>query len=537
MSRTTAVRTNRYATMTIPRIHAISLPAALLALAVVNTLHAADTLVLDPSTVTKLTLERNPTLAQSGLAAEAEEYGRKSSLASLLPKLSASASYTHLDQPPTISGGLMGSGGGEETSSGPPQLPPGVDTATIVYMTGVLDSIFEAMFSPEPIEIAPQNSKSIAFTLSQPIFTGGARWNAYRAAEYNAKASGLSHQRTRDEMGLAALSVFYQYVRARQQYQAAVDEGAWLKELVRDQEVLLENGMITELDLLQTKLALSAQEMTKLRSTNAVTDAAEHLRLMLGLDSETVLVADTNNLWIAANRHVHPTRDTLDDRFLHREDFQAIQWQHKALQRAEWAQLAAYSPVLSAFLRQEYSNQYSLASDDLESQWSAGLSLNWLLLDWGENYNKVKRISRQKEALRIRYRDTRRHFVAAMRRLVRRIEESRKAVEIAREQVDVARRALDIAKARYEVNMVTNREVLNSRKELTAARMNLVGARIALSLALEEYRIGPSLQGSAPSDSPVSSPRRTPQPTGSGSQGPAASSGAMPTGGAGGARP
>ncbi|MBD3344672.1 MAG: hypothetical protein GF401_06385 [Chitinivibrionales bacterium] len=461
---------------------------------------AAEKILLSPQKVLELVTTQSAVIRASKLEVEGEEYARKSALAALFPSLSVTGSYTRLDEPPTLSG----FGSGEQTASPDSAdtliLPPEYENwRSLIEFFDSLSSVqaeeqMNALFGTGPLQIAPQTVKSAGLKLTQPLFMGGKLWSSYRIAEYTHESRRLQHERTLQETGFGTLKLFWYYVLGREAYQAVNDERVWLEELVNNQTMLLENGMITELDLLQTKLALSRKKIDEISSQNEIREIGEQLLILLGLSPELTIEIDTNALWKEHDRFVYPTADTLEERILRRYDIRAMEYQVRIMERMKDIQRASYLPSIVGFYGVDYTNQYGMDESDFDDQWTVGVSLNWNIFDWGSSWRSMQKLTLHKKAAEMRLDLQRQQVVSAIKALVRTIDETRKKVEIAQEAVSVARRALEIARARYDQQMATNRDILDARKDLTNTRMAYSAARIELTLALEEYKIGPLLE-------------------------------------------
>ncbi|MBD3322423.1 MAG: hypothetical protein GF350_15080 [Chitinivibrionales bacterium] len=459
--------------------------------------YSAETVRLSPSKVIELVSERNAQVKASELEVQGEEYARKGALAALLPSFSLTGLYNRLDEPPTISGFDSGEPAGPADTADtlilPPEYEPYRELITFFDSISATEAQeqMSALFDAGPIQVAPQTTRSVGFKISQPLFTGGALWNRYRVAEYMHEARRLQHERSVQEIRFQALRLFWYYVLGLESYHAIRDEKRWLQELVDNQTVLLENGMITELDLLQTKLALSRKLIDEINVQNSNLQGREQLLICLGLDPALGIEVDTAELWQKPHRFFYPTPDTIEDRLLRRYDLRALEYQVHSLERLKNIQLAAYAPTIAGFYGVDYTNQYGMDEDDFDDQWSVGVSLNWNIFDWGKAWRSMQKYRVQMEAAQTVLEFQRVQLAHAMKSLARTIREARKKVEIARESQQVAERALEIAEARYDQQIATNRDVLDARKDLTRTRMGFVAAKIELILALEEYRIGP----------------------------------------------
>jgi outer membrane protein TolC len=362
-------------------------------------------------------------------------------------------------------------------------------SVTDSIQNGVLRYLLTGM--TQPVALGPQDIYNIGVTVTQPIFTGGRLVHGYRYARLGQEIQALTHERTREEIGLAARRLFWYYVLSAQALATAVETRQWFERLVGDQEKLYETGMMVELDLLNTKTELATRKLDELRASNRAVTLREQLLLFLDLPIDTAVEIDTAGWPAQEAAFVPPVPDSVETWLFYREDILAAQRRVEQAKALTNIQRAAYAPAIAGYYNYSYSNQYSADEKKLEGNASVGVNLDWTIFDWGKAHRATRQAKLQTRIAEVQLDDLRKRLRQRMYDLGRKVQESRIAVQIAAEAAGNARRSLQTSEMRYEAQMITNTDLLRSRTQLTAAEMRLSQARVEAALALEEYRVVP----------------------------------------------
>jgi outer membrane protein len=446
------------------------------AAAAVSPLDAAETIRLSPEKVVELATTQSAAVMAARYNLKAQEYAVKSAATGFLPTLSASASAMHYYYKPQMG---LGSGGGMDFST----LPPGLDSGDVVLLQ-FLGSAFGNM----KIE-TPYNLYSFAGNIAQPLFTGGRVLNGYRAAKYGLEAQRHTYGRTVTEIGLSAQKLFWSYVGALKGLEAVQETRQWFETLLQDQQKMYDNGLIIELDMLNSKIQLGNFKLTEVKMQNAIRNIADQMLLFLGLPAGSEIEADTALL---AGTGIAPVSiDSVDQWIDEREDLRAIASQIKALQALRRVQLGSYWPTIAGFFNYGRNNQMSIQEDDMKLSSLIGVQLSWTLVDWGKAWRDAQKTDCQMKAIRLQADNMREQVRLKYLELCRKVDESIKASDIAREDLETAKKALEVAKLKYDAQAITNTELLTARNQLTGKTVAYTQARIGVLIAVEEFKVAP----------------------------------------------
>lgn len=447
------------------------------------TAYMEESITLSPQKTVELALARNATVKISELSVTAEEYGKKSAFTAFLPKITGNAGATHLIDKPQ-----MEFGGGE-----PVVLNMSVMDAGDLEILKILNA-----FSNLKIE-TPDNIYNVGISAGLPLFTGGKILNSYRMAKYSHTARKFSHEWNLTEIAFYAQQAFWGYVTALKSQESIIETRRWFEKLVHDQQKMYENGMIIELDVLNSRIQVDNFRLGEEKTGNLITTVGGNLLFFLGLPRNTRIEADTSALLSIDTVFVIPSADSIETIVENRSDIKALACQLEMLQSLKKIQMGSCAPTVAGFASLGYNNQYSATEGNLKRSSSVGVSLDWPIVDWGKAVYETRKVDCQIRTLELKLNSDRETARLKIAELSRKIDETKKAFAVAWEDVAIATKALDIARKKYDAQLITNLELLNTRNQLTSKMMAYTQARIAAILAIEEFKTEALSSSNAPS--------------------------------------
>jgi outer membrane protein len=435
---------------------------------------AGETIKLSPEKVVELAKTQSVAVRISGDNLNSMAEAKKAAFTGLLPTLSGSASAMHIIDKATFE---IGGGGGGPLTLSPAQEP----------YRPIIEAIMSG-FSNMKIE-TPDNMYNVGLTLAWPLFTGGRILNSYRMAGFSLSAQEWTHQRMLKEISLSALQLFWLYVNSLKQLEALRETGQWFETVIADQQKMFEQGLIIELDVLNSRIQLDNTKLGQCKLENGLATLGGQILLFLNLPPDGRIEADTAALALPVGTFAAPGVDSVANLLNKREDVMALLNQIEALRAVKKIQAAAYVPTVSAVGNFAYTNQYSTVDWDMKKNSMAGVSCNWNIFDWGKNLHDKKGTEYKIRILETQLDNLRSQIRLKIRELGRKVEECLLVCEIARKDLEISRKALDIAKKKYDAQAITNTELLLSRNQLTAKTVGYAQARINVILAIEEYNV------------------------------------------------
>ena len=474
--------------------------SVIFAVTTVLSVQAADNVIsLSPARVVELAATQSMAVKASECMLKAQDKAVAAAFASFFPTISGNASATHLVTKPEFEG----LGGGSSfsfdsilTAIGA-QLPAGTIEPGDRVVAMLLDTMFSGLTGS--MSLSPSNIYSFGFNIAQPFFTGGKVMNAWRMAKYSRSAQEYTFKRTKEELGLAALQMYWGYVALLKTIESTRETRLWFEKLAADQKLMFDNGLIIELDVLNSSIQIDNLKLAELKLQNMATTVGSSMLLFLGQPAEQPIDVDTAALQQEC-RFTPLTGREIDSAIANRNDVFAAERRADMLTCVKKIQLAAYAPTLAGYASFGYSNQYSTRDElNFKNSSAIGAQLNWTLFDWGKAHAESYKTKYQADALKLQTDNMRLQIRLKIAELGRKVEQTIIACDIAVKDIENARKALAIAESRYNVQAITNAELLTARNQLTSKLVASTQARINLQLAIEEYRVAPVASNAAAS--------------------------------------
>ena len=450
------------------------LGVALALVIALSTSNAAERLELSLDEAIEVALEENRELR----AAKAREMGAEAregqARSRLLPSVSASGSYTKLDERPYMDASGFGS-----------IFEPLMEPFQYLVEQGYLDpSTLEGLEGgggADKIYVGDDDVYSFGVSVQQTLFSGGSVWNGYRAAEHAAEAAERMTERQRHETVYRATEAYLNVLRARAGLEVMEDALEQMKAHLSDLEAMYEEGMLLESDILRARVQMSSVRLRRNEAEHGVRLAGAGLAYQLGLPVGTEIVPSDDLEPIGL-----PERG-LDDwtsRGLEsRPDLRAAERGVEAASSGVAAARGEYFPrlVLSGTYNWDRPNREY--EPEFYEHWSVTVALQMNIFDWGGRGNRV----REARAARIEAEELAEmaeegvKLDVTSRYLAH--DEALMAVSIATDGVEQARESLRVTRESFRSGAATNADVLDAQAALTTAEMELVNAQAQLRLA------------------------------------------------------
>jgi outer membrane protein TolC len=435
---------------------------------------SAETLTLTLDEAVAISLKQGHELGMTEAAEEAARARMWQARAAFLPSVSASASYTKLDEIPYMDGSQFGNMFG-------PLIAPFQE----LYDQGLISDDAMAGLQQgggsDKIYLGDDDVYSIGVTVTQPIFTGGALWSAKDAAGHGLRAAEYNTARARHQTRYDATEAYVMLVQAKAAL--AVMDGAVLqmRSHLNDLEAMFEEGMVLERDIMQARVQMSSVELDRSSMRYTVSLAEAALAFQLGLEPGTRIDAvDGLERPIGHSSSL----DDLTERALRgRPDLLSMRESVGAADNVVGIARSEFLPSVVAIGNYNWDRPNREYEPEFYESWSVTLAASMNVFDWGGRWNRV--------------REARATFTQAERGLAMMEDAVRLEVEAgwqeheaALEAVDIAARGVVQARESYRVTeesfkngVASNSDVLDASTALRTAEMDMVAALGRLRLA------------------------------------------------------
>ncbi len=442
----------------------VALGAAAQAMAVELTLDGAVAMAIEKN--------RQVAIAQAGVDAAQARLGQ--ARASYLPALSASASYTRLDQAPYM-----------DTSQFGNLFAPLLAPFEYLVEQGYLDpSTLEGLQNTGgggKIYLGDDDIYSVGLTVTQPLFTGGALLSAHGAAKHAARAQKLNALRTVDQVRYDATQAYVGLVQSKAALQAMDDAVAEMQSHMSDLQAMYDAGSLLKSDLMMAQVQLSDVELSRSKARHAVDVATSVLGFVIGIgpDAEIEPVDGLEEQGLEDRELGSWTKMALESR----PDLNSAKEMVGAADNSVSLARSGYFPSLVAVGNYLWDRPNRDYEPEFYNHWNITLSLQMNVFNWGLTGNKVKEARAGLTQARRGYEMMEDSVRLEVRQAYLARDEAREAASIADAGLDQARESMRVVRDSFKAGEATNSDVLAAQTALTRAWMNRIGALAGLRIA------------------------------------------------------
>lgn len=358
-------------------------------------------------------------------------------------------------------------------------LPTLAGTAQASHYAGLGDSAFGPFVIP-----FIEDQYRAAVTVNQPLYTGGRITRQKEIAGYQQAAAGHTRRGAEADLVLQALAAYWNWSKAfhaTESLNAAVDR---MEAHAQDMRNLWGAGLATENETLATDVSL---DQTRLR----LEEAQRSIEVMLARISFLTGQPPAADLVPAkvipqADLNVPDETELLGAAQAHREERAARVLEARAAKSRVQATQADYAPQVSAMVRYEQARP-NLLQIPPEDKWREdtffGVTLSWMLFDWGHRRARVAEASARSAQARLQVEQVVEQISLEVREARINLRDARARVTVASRAEHSAERNLAAATNLWKNGLARHSDVLDAHNQLTSAQYEAIVASTDLELA------------------------------------------------------
>jgi len=344
---------------------------------------------------------------------------------------------------------------------------------------------------------SPSYGRSISLNISQPLLRGfGTRYTLtnLRRSENSLRSAYLSYKSFLISTVNSIESSYNSLIIAREQLIIARSSLELAQQTFDENQARANTGLITQLTLLQSANQLTSSQNSYIQREQALHNAEDNLRLLLGGGDFDIGIIPTDSL-AQAEMVVPDVESSYQLALNNGTDYQT------RLISVENAEMSVYTaqqnlkPSLNltgglsssdSGLQNGY-EVYDRINDDQNFGWNIGLSLN---IPLGE---RNERISYRTALNNLRSAQTQlRQFEAntrvSVRSAVRQIEANIQSVQLSERQVEFSRQTYEAERNRFDVGQSTIRTLNDSLNDYESSQLSLLQSRLTLRNSVNSLR-------------------------------------------------
>jgi outer membrane protein TolC len=446
---------------------------------------SAERLEITLDEAIEIALEKNRELeiARAGELAARARLGQ--ARAGFFPRLSASGSYTRLDEAPYMDASQFG-------DMFAPLMAPFEDLVAGGYLDpATLEGLSGG--GADKIYLGDDDIYSIGVFVEQPLFTGGALLSGYGAAKHAADAAVWNTRRAEDLKRYEVTEAYTGLVAAEAALGVVEETVEQMRSHLSDVEAMYDAGMVLKSDLMSTRVRMSETEFRRNAAEHAIELARAALAFRMGVPVETEIVALDRLEEGAA-----PAQDEAswaETALANRPDLRAMLETAAAAGNAVSLARSAYYPQIVLMGNYNWDRPDREYEPEFYDHWSVTLALQMNVFDWGLTGNRVQ----EAKAGRIQAENGLALLEEAVRLEVRQSliehDEATTALEIAEDGLEQARESMRITRESFRSGMTTNSEVLDAQTAQRTAELQRLAALARLRLAEAMLELATGLDG------------------------------------------
>jgi outer membrane protein len=358
-------------------------------------------------------------------------------------------------------------------------LPTVAGTAQASHYAGLGDSGFGPFVIP-----FIEDQYRAAVTVSQPLYTGGRITRQKEIAGYQQAAARHTRRGMEADLVLQALTAYWNWSKAFHAVESLKAAVARMEAHAQDMRNLRAAGLATENEALATDVSL---DQTRLRLEEAQRGIEVMLARIAFLTGQTP-AADLVPARVAppADLNVPAETELLGAAQAHREERAARVLEARAAKAQVQATQADYAPQVSALVRYEQARP-NLLEIPPEDQWREdtflGVSLSWMLFDWGQRRARVAEASARSAQARLLVEQVVEQISLEVREARINLQDARARVTVASRAQQSAERNLAAATTLWKNGLARHSDVLDAHNQLTSAQYEAIVASADLELA------------------------------------------------------
>jgi outer membrane protein TolC len=320
-----------------------------------------------------------------------------------------------------------------------------------------------------------------AVELKQPLFNPDAILGK-RAAGLASKAGELSLVRTEEAVSLEVEKAYYGLALSRSNLSTIDDAVRSAESHLRELEAAYGKGLVSESDLLASRVRLAEFEERRLTAGLNIANASDHLKYLLGIDDDAELIpSDPLDLGESEIAVPDVPAGTVPE---NRSDLLALKYRSEAARKSAWAQRADWLPRMNAFGSTEWNDAGAFGTG--KNHWTAGVVLEWKILDGLGRVGRADQAHARAAAARTHYSEARARSGLEVRRAHRSLLTAKERVDVARKAVAQSRESLRIVEARFQQGLERVSDLLDRDAANTNAELRLQQATYDYKVARSE---------------------------------------------------
>jgi len=430
----------------------ISIVVQLICFLHIKVIYASDmhSQKLSLSEVVEIALQNNSQIKESKEKVGEVREEKRSARSDFFPKLTASYSYTRLDEIP--------------------------------FMKSPLGSL----------GLSNLDNYHWDLTAVQPLFTGFALSNKYKMSKNKIKTQKAEKNTVVLEVVKNVKQLYFKLLLSKKFAHVAAESVQNLMLHKKNAEKFYAQGIIPYNDLLRAKVALANVVQNKEKADAGVRIATSGLNILLNRDIDSKIdIKDIHSIPSFSTDFNAIAKDAL----LNRPELKAARLAVKSIDNGINIVRSSYYPHIALVYRYEQNGENSSAtSNDYSNMYNSSITLkaDWTLFQWGKTKANVSAYRYKKRSILEKLESIKNGIMFETKNAFLDLNVAKKNINTAKDSLAQAKENWRITNLQYQQQIATSTEVLDARTFLTQAETNYYQALYGylISIAKLERAMG-----------------------------------------------
>ncbi len=318
------------------------------------------------------------------------------------------------------------------------------------------------------------NVYSVGVTASEAIYAGGKVKIGNKLAEIQLDAQKISHETSIDSVMLNVELKFWQLIQLQEKQKVVKAGKTYLNELLKQQEDLLNAGLISESQMLQVKVEKSGILLNELELTNLRKIALLDLSLYVGIPFDTTMVAKNQNyddILASTFKYNTPNVDLPNNKL-----YQLSEKQVDAASLQIKNEKADLLPQVAVGVNASHISSFNNQFDGVTQPIAFGTVTVPIFAFWGKEKKKVKQREVELEIAQNNFDDTKDQLTKYIMKNWYDLQSAAKEIQYSQDKVAYASQNLKSQRDNYNSGLSNLSDLLSARQTKEEADADLVSA-------------------------------------------------------------
>lgn len=331
------------------------------------------------------------------------------------------------------------------------------------------------VFGPEPVSMTLDFTSDYvgAFSLTQPLFTGGRIQQGYKITELGLKSAQEDYKNQEQKVIFSVKKSFYNLLFAQNIVEVTREALSLAQEHARIIKVRYDAGEVSQFDLLRAEVEVANLNPQLIKAKNGVNLVSLVFKNILGINMEEEVRIDGK---FQAEKFEQSVGQCLKTALENRPEIALLNYQKDIANRSVKLARANNLPSLSAVVNYQLLSQELFDRKKWQDTYSGMLVLSIPLFDGFYTRGKVKEARAALQSVEIGEKQLKDGIELEVRQAYLELMEANEIIISSQENVKQAQKSVDIAEDQFAQGYVTSLDVMSSQLALTTAKTNYIQA-------------------------------------------------------------